>query len=120
MSHIVIIETQVRDPAAIYAACRRLQLTTPIEGKARLFSGVESGWLVQLPGWRYPLVCQAKTGQLRFDNYGGQWGPQRELDRFLQAYAIEKTRLEARKQGHSLVEQALADGSIRLTVEVSR
>jgi hypothetical protein len=47
------------------------------------------------------------------------WGAQRELDRFLQAYAVEKTRLEARRQGHSVSEQALADGSISLTVTVN-
>jgi len=32
--------------------------------------------------------------------------------------AVEKTRLEARKQGYDVAEQALADGSIKLTVQV--
>ena len=119
MSHIVTIQTQVRDPAAIYSACRRLGLSTPLEGKARLFSSVETGWLVLLPGWRYPLVCQAKTGELKYDNYSGVWGDPRELERFLQAYAVEKAKVEARRQGHSVSEQPLADGSIRLTIEVA-
>jgi hypothetical protein len=39
MSHLVEIKTQVRDPAAARAACERLGLETPIEGRARLFSG---------------------------------------------------------------------------------
>jgi len=37
----------------------------------------------------------------------------------LQAYAVEKSRLEAHRRGHSVTEQPLADGSIRLTIQVS-
>jgi hypothetical protein len=32
--------------------------------------------------------------------------------------AVEKARIEARKRGHQVIEQALADGSIRLTIQV--
>ena len=118
MSHIVTIQTEVRDPTAVFAACDRLQLPTPVHGMARLFTTEATGLLVQLPRWRYPLVCQTDSGTLAYDNYRGRWGEQQHLDRFLQAYAVEKTRLEARKQGHDVVEQALADGSIKLTVQV--
>ena len=31
---------------------------------------------------------------------------------------MEKARIEARKRGHSVVEQPLADGSIKLTITV--
>ena len=41
-----------------------------------------------------------------------------QLDRFLQIYAVEKARIEARKKGHQVTEQALADGSIKLTITV--
>ena len=40
------------------------------------------------------------------------------LDKFLQIYAVEKSRLEARRRGHQVTEQALADGSIKLTIQV--
>jgi hypothetical protein len=73
---------------------------------------------VQLPDWRYPVVCQLETGQLQYDNYNGRWGKQQHLDSFLQIYAVEKARIEARRQGHSVVEQQLTDGSIKLTVNV--
>jgi hypothetical protein len=56
------------------------------------------------------------TGQAAFDNYQGAWGRQEHLDRFLQMYAVEKTKLEARKKGYSVSEQALSDGSIKLQV----
>ena len=50
MSHIVTIQTQVRDPAAIRAACERLKLPHPVYGETRLFSGSQTGWQVFLPG----------------------------------------------------------------------
>jgi len=119
MSHIVQIQTQVRDAAAVGSACQRLGLPPPRERTAQLFSERATGLSVELPGWRYPVVCHLASGGLKFDNYGGQWGDQRELDRFLQAYAVEKSRLEAHRRGHSVTEQPLADGSIRLTIQVS-
>ena len=118
MSHIVTIKTEVRDPTAVAAACRRLGLPEPVQGTARLFSGEATGLLVRLPGWLYPAVLDTTTGQVRFDNYGGEWGPQEHMDKFLQLYAVEKARLEARKRGHNVVEQALHDGSVKLTITV--
>jgi hypothetical protein len=64
MSHIVTIQTKVHDPAAVAAACRRLQLPAPVQGTAELFSGQATGLLVQLPGWQYPAVIDT----LRLEN----------------------------------------------------
>jgi hypothetical protein len=76
------------------------------------------GLAVQLAGWHYPAVCNLSTGKVEFDNYGGRWGDQAELDRFLQAYAVEKAKIEARRKGQSVTEQSLANGSIKLTIQV--
>jgi hypothetical protein len=46
------------------------------------------------------------------------YGKQEHLDRLLQLYAVEKARIEAHRRGHHVVEQPLADGSIKLTIEV--
>jgi len=119
MSHIVSIQTEVRDPVAIRAACERLRLPVPVFGKAKLFTSSETGWAVQLPDWRYPVVADVNTGKLAYDNYGGRWGEQIQLDRFLQSYAVEKAKVAARQKGHSVTEQALADGSIKLTIQVA-
>lgn len=119
MSHIVTIQTQVRDPAAVLAACQRLGLPPPVRRTVQLFSSAAEGLAVELPGWRYPLVCDVANGRLKFDNYGGAWGQPMELDRFLQMYACEKAKLEARRQGHTVTEQLLADGSIKLTIQVA-
>lgn len=120
MSHIVEIQTEIRDVHALRAACQRLHLSEPVAGTHELFaSQTAAGLAVQLPGWRYLLVCDPASGQLRFDNFGGRWGNSQELEKLLQAYAAEKTLLEMRRQGHSVSEQRLADGSIKLTVQLS-
>jgi hypothetical protein len=116
MSHIVTIQTKVRDPAAIAAACQRLGLTAPVQGTTQLYSGEATGLLIQLPGWHYPIVIDTASGDVRYDNHGGRWGAQEQLDRFLQLYAVERTKLEARKKGYQVSEQALQGGAIRLQI----
>ena len=95
-----------------------MQIPTPEFGEVQLFSSRATGYAVRLKDWRYPVVCDVQTGRVAFDNFGGRWGKQEELNCLFQKYAVEKTRLESRKQGHTLHEQALADGSIKLTVSV--
>jgi hypothetical protein len=116
VSHIVSIKTEVRDTMAVTAACLRLGLPEPVHGTAQLFSGQATGLLVKLPGWLYPVACDTATGTLRYDNYQGQWGAPEHLDRFMQAYAVERAKLEARKKGYAVSEQPLEDGSIRLQI----
>jgi hypothetical protein len=116
LSHIVAIQTKLHDPIAVGAACSRLSLAAPVQGKARLFTEDAEGLVIQLPGWQYPAVIDTTTGVVRYDNYSGAWGEQAQLDKFIQAYAVEKCRLEARKKGYSVSEQALQDGSVKLQI----
>ena len=118
MSHVVEIKTEVRDEAAVKAACVRLQIPTPEHKTVRLFSATATGLCVQLPGWQYPVVANLQTGQVQYDNYNGHWGEQKHLNSFLQAYAVEKAKIEARRKGHMCSETRLEDGSIRVTVKV--
>ena len=117
MSHTVTIKTKITDLAAIQAACQRLKLPQPTQGEVRLFDRVASGIGVQLDGWRFP-VCIESDGNLLFDHFGGFWGVPEKLDQFQQMYAVEKAKLEARKQGYTCQESVLADGSVRLSVMV--
>ena len=64
------------------------------------------------------MVCDTASGQVRYDNFNGRWGEQARLDALLQAYAAEKAKLEARRRGRTVTEQTLADGSIRLVIQV--
>jgi hypothetical protein len=116
MSHVVTIATKVRDPVAIAVACRRLHLPEAEHGTAHLYSGEATGWFIRLPEWQYPAVVDTANGSICYDNFEGRWGDQACLDRFLQAYAVEKTLLEAHKKGCLVAEQAQADGSIHIRI----
>lgn len=118
MSHIVEIQTQVRDAAAVRAGCSRLGLDSPVVGEFKLYRQTVSGLGVQLRDWRYPVVFDLSTGNSQYDNFEGHWGDPKRLDEFMQLYAVEKAKIEARKQGYSVSEQPLADGSIKVTVQV--
>lgn len=118
MSHIVQIQTEIRDPVALSSACHRLGLPEPVHETVKLFSSEATGYAVRLPQWRYPVVCDLTAGKLAYDNYGGRWGEQRNLDALLQSYAIEKAKLEARRAGHCVTEQPLEDGSVRLSISL--
>jgi hypothetical protein len=116
MSHIVVIETKIYDAAALLAACRRLGLAEPVHGNVRLFSGDATGLSVKLPGWRYPIVVDTTDGSIKYDNYEGRWGDPETLGRLLQMYAVEKAKIEARKKGYCVNEQARQDGSIVIQI----
>ena len=118
MSHIVQIQTEVRDAAAVRAGCTRLQLEPPIQGEFKLFSKTTRGLGVRLRDWRYPVVCDLNSGKVQYDNFQGHWGDPKRFDEFMQAYAVERAKIEARRRGHSVTEQSLADGLIKVTVNV--
>ena len=90
MSHIVTIATRVHDPVAVTSTCKRLNLPAPIQGTVELFSGQATGLIVRLPDWDYPAVIDTLTGTVKYDNFGGTWGDQAHLDKFLQIYEVEK------------------------------
>ena len=115
MSHIV--QTKLRDREAVRAACRRLSLPEPVHGTAALFSGSATGLIIHLPEWQYPVIVDTELGTVQYDNYGGAWGEQAQLDALLQAYAVERARLEARRKGFAVQEQKLPDGSIQLFIQ---
>ena len=119
MSHIVTIQVQVKDAVAVHNACKRLSLPAPEQGTTKLFDGEATGLAVQLPQWVYPIVVDLTSGELHYDNYSGKWGSDSRLHEFLQTYAVCATTLEARRHGYSVTEQKLADGSIKLTIQVT-
>jgi hypothetical protein len=138
VSHIVTIKTEIRDLAAVRAVCKRFkwefregqtryQWFGTYMGDAPLPEGVTVADLgtcthaIHVPGCRYEIGIVAKPGgyDLRWDYWetaikNAMGGP--EAHRFQQAYAIEKAKIEARKQGHSVTEQPQKNGTIRLII----
>ena len=50
--------------------------------------------------------------------FTGVWGDEHHHHRFVQAYDVERSRIEARKKSYATTEQSLADGSIMVEIEV--
>ncbi len=118
MCHTISINAEIRDAAVVRAACQRLGLPSPVQGKTKLGRTEVEGLAVQLPGWKYPVVFNTATGQRKLRNPSSKWGDQQHLDRFLQAYAVECIRADARRRGCIVTERQRSDGSITLTVQV--
>ena len=116
MSHVVKIETQIRDINAVRQACVCLKLEPPVHNTFELYNSSVTGWGVYLRDWKYPIVCKTDTGEIAYDNFGGRWGNAQRLDEFRQRYVIEKTKIESRRQGHTSTEKLLEDGSVRVTI----
>ncbi len=115
MSHVVTIETKLKDPAAIQAACARLKLPEPQTETVKFFDGAEhTGIAVRPTGFVYPLLIE-ESGAVRCDTYEGRWGDDGFVNRLKQAYAVEAAKLQAQQRGHRITESPLPDGGIKLT-----
>ena len=64
MSHVVTVQTKVRDTEALAAACRRLELAAPVQESVSLFNASVSGLVVRLPGWQFPVVVDLSAGSV--------------------------------------------------------
>ena len=124
MSHISKIELEVKDLATLGQACTQLGLTL-LKGQ-RHFKWYEDqapcDHAIQVPGADYEIGI-LKNGELLelncdfFDRnlekvIGGQGGLLK------QAYAVAKTKIEARRKGYSVLEQKTETG-IRLHVRMN-
>jgi len=147
LSHLVTVAVEVRDLNALKKACERLGFqfvagATRFEWFGRWmddYDGADAAHRhgikpedygrcqhkIVVPGTSYGyeigVVARPDGGYtLALDNFdpglnqavGGEGAP-----RLVQAYAVEKVRMEALAQGHLCREQRLDDGSIRLTLQ---
>jgi len=108
MSHTVSVDIEIRNRDAFLAAVSACGGEVIGEGEHRLYSTYETGFAVQLPGWSYPIVLTEKG--LRYDNYGGYWGDQEQLDTLIARYAVETARAKATELGW--YSEAQPDGSL--------
>jgi hypothetical protein len=79
---------------------------------------------IKVPGAQYEIGLVQKGGQIvpLWDFYytGGLGHVTKEngMGGFLAAYAVEKSKLEARRKGYTVTERTLPNGSVQLSVEV--
>jgi hypothetical protein len=124
MSHISKIELQVIDLTILGTACARLGLELLKSKKSFRWYGKDApcAHAIRVPQADYEIGVIDRDGsfELNCDFYD------RNLERIIgknggllkQAYAVEKTMIEARRKGYSVLEHKTENG-IRLQVRMS-
>jgi hypothetical protein len=124
MSHISKIELKVKDLGVLAQACTRLGLSLVKGQKTFRWYGQEAqcDHCIKVPGASYEIGVLTRSGayELNCDFYD------KNLEKVLgqkgrllkQAYAAEKTRIEARKKGYSVIERQTETG-IQIHVRIS-
>ena len=112
MSHTLKIKVEIKDETALRTASERTGAKVLGEGSHRLYGGVSNGFGVQLPGWQFPVIVNLQTGELSYDNYGGNWGNQGTLDTLIHEYSTEVVAQALASQGISFYRNdAQVDGT---------
>lgn len=120
MSHTVTCKVEMKNEEALRNAIDFLQLPTinnGLIGTHQLYGGnTARGIGIKLPEWKHPVVVDLETGNAKYDNFEGRWGKQLELDRLVQRYSIERTRLESAVLGFNAAEEVLENGDVKLVM----
>lgn len=119
MSHTTALKAvEMRDESILLQVAEQLKLKALGKKEFTMFDQTKvTGHGFELPNWRQPLVINTTTGQAAYDNYGGSWGAQVELDKLCQAYAAESNRRQAAAQGYVMQEEYLQNGDLVQTFE---
>lgn len=137
MSHITVVKTEFRDPAAIIAAAEAMGLTVERNTTARYFGNRQSelcDLVVKLPGrydlgfkrqanGTYSFVCDEELLGGRYGTDGfGRNDPGRAIigeegKRFRQEYAVQKAMMTARRKGQSVQRINLPNGKVQLRIQ---
>ncbi len=125
MSHISKIELEVKDLGTLKQACNRLGLKMIQDQKTFKWYGEEEGrcdHVIQVPEASYEIgVVRTGNGfELQCDFWDSAIGKAIGHTGGLlkQAYAIERTKTEARRKGYSVIEKQTESG-IRLHVRLT-
>lgn len=146
MSHVVSIKTELKDIAAVKAACAELGLTFRENQKTIRWFGKwvndydaedaayklgittdqygKCDHAIEVPGCNYDigLIHNPATNgyKLYFDFYGEGRKIQHALgdngQKLLQYYAVHKTTIEARRKGWIVQRKTATNGTVQLTV----
>jgi hypothetical protein len=122
MSHFATVTTQIKDIAALSAACAELGLPVEANTTARGYStqSVPGEHVIRLKGPYDIAVNRQKDGSygLTTDWWNGHVEKEvgSNYSRLLQLYAVHKATAEARKRGHSVQRKAAKNGTIKLVI----
>ena len=125
MSHISKIELEVNDLGTLGNACSRLGLELIKGQKTFKWFGSEDGkcdHAIRVPKANYEIgvIKAGNAFELQCDYYdqaiGKAIGQKGGL--LKQAYAVERTRAEARRKGYTVIEKTTPQG-IRLQVQIA-
>ena len=122
MSHFATVTTQIKDIAALSAACAELGLKVEVNTAARGYSTqtVPGEHVIRLKG-PYDIALNRQrdgTYGLTTDWWNGHVEKEvgSNYGRLLQLYAVHKATAEARKRGHSVQRKAGNNGAIKLVI----
>ena len=122
MSHFTEVKTQIRDIAALKAACAELGLEVLQDAEARGYSSnrIHGDHVIRLNG-PYDVALQREdSGSYRFVADLWQGHVEQELGkgfgRLKQLYGVHKATIEARRKGLNVRRRQLPNGSIRLAL----
>ncbi len=122
MSHFVTVETQIKDVAALKAACRELGLGVQENAEARGYAAnrQHGDFVITLKG-PYDIAVNRKqdgTFGLTADQWQGHVAKEVGVNftKLMKLYSVHKVLIEAKRKGHTVRRQDLKDGSVKLTV----
>jgi len=125
MSHISKIELEVKDLAVLSQACARLGLTL-IRGRKHFKwygKSAPCDHTIKVPEAMYEIgvIKQKERYELNCDFYDNniQKAVGRQGGLLKQAYAVAKTKIEARRKGYSVLEQN-TDTGVRLHIRINQ
>lgn len=87
------IITSIHNPIALAATCRQCNLPAPKEGCIQLEALEVSGWIVHLPGVRFPIVCDTLTGLVAYHPCDNAFFPYRCIMKFVHRFYDTRHRL---------------------------
>lgn len=98
-SHTATVKIDLSDAAALQRAVEVIGGQWIGAGTHQLFSSRHTGNAFKLPGWNYPCVVDAATGEVHYDNYGGAWGDVAQLEKLKAEYSAAVVEQRANVQG---------------------
>lgn len=118
MSHIVTAELKITEKTLPYlkAAVKEENGRWLTETTHKMWDGTLEGIGFMLPDWRYPVVVTS-DGTLKYDNYNGAWGRQKQLDNVIQKTVARSITASAKRLGYTRTKETVdEDGRLVVTL----